>query len=70
MRMRLPFALGPVARVSLGLLALFVSLVLVADMFLNLIPQRAEIEFQARRRVAENVARRKRPCCWRPMTRN
>lgn len=56
MRMRLPFALGPVARVSLGLLALFVSLVLVADMFLNLIPQRAEIEFQARRRVAENVA--------------
>jgi diguanylate cyclase (GGDEF)-like protein/PAS domain S-box-containing protein len=56
MRMRLPFALGPVARVSLGLIALFVSLVLIGDMLLGLIPQRAEIEFEARQRVADNVA--------------
>lgn len=54
--MRLPFALGPVARVSLGVLALIVSLVLIADMVLGLIPQRSDIELQTRQRVAENVA--------------
>lgn len=56
MRIKLPFSLGPVARVSLGLLALFVSLVLIADMVLGLIPQRADTELQARYRVADNVA--------------
>jgi diguanylate cyclase (GGDEF)-like protein/PAS domain S-box-containing protein len=56
MRLKLPFALGPVARVSFGLLALFVSLVLIADMVLGLIPQRAETELQVRYRVADNVA--------------
>lgn len=56
MRLRLPFTLGPVARVSLGLLALFVSLVLIADMVLGLIPQRIETELQMRYRVADNVA--------------
>lgn len=54
--MRFPFTLGPVARVSFGLLALFVSLVLVADMGLGLIPQRAETQLEIRRRVAENIA--------------
>jgi diguanylate cyclase (GGDEF)-like protein/PAS domain S-box-containing protein len=56
MRMQLPFALGPVARVSLGLLALFVSLVLIADMALGLIPGRTEAELHTRYRVADNVA--------------
>ncbi len=56
MRLRLPFALGPVARVSLGVLALFVSLVLIADMVLGIIPPRTETELLARHRVAENVA--------------
>ncbi len=54
--MKLPFALGPIARVSLGLIALIVSLVLIADMLLGLIPQRADIAVQIRQRVAENVA--------------
>ncbi|HTE14439.1 MAG TPA: PAS domain-containing protein, partial [Burkholderiales bacterium] len=39
--MRFPFALGPLARISLGLMALFVSLVL------GLISQRAEMELLA-----------------------
>jgi diguanylate cyclase (GGDEF)-like protein/PAS domain S-box-containing protein len=56
MRMRLPFTLGPVARVSLGLIALFVSLVLIADMVLGLIPLRAAADHEVRRRVTENVA--------------
>lgn len=56
MRIPLPFTLGPIARVSLGLLALFVSLVLIEDMFLGLIPSRAEIALQSRHRIADNVA--------------
>ncbi len=54
--MRLPFSLGPIARVSFGLIALIVSLVLIADMLLGLMPQRADIALQVRQRVAENVA--------------
>ena len=54
--MRNPFSLGPIARVSLGLIALIVSLVLIADMLLGLIPQRADTALQIRQRVAENVA--------------
>ena len=54
--MRFPFALGPIVRVSLGLVALFTSLVMIADLVLGLLPQRAEVELQVRRRVAENVA--------------
>jgi diguanylate cyclase (GGDEF)-like protein/PAS domain S-box-containing protein len=54
--MQLPFSLGPIARVSLGLIALIVSLVLIADMLLGLIPQRADIALQVRQRIAENVA--------------
>lgn len=56
MRMRLPSVLGPIARVSLGLIALIASLVLIADMLLGLVPQRAELELRGRTRVAENVA--------------
>lgn len=54
--MRFPFSIGPVARVSFGLLALFVSLVLVADLGLGMIPQRADTQLEVRRRVAENIA--------------
>ena len=54
--MQFPFSLGPVARVSFGLIALIVSLVLIADMLLGVMPQRADIALQVRQRVAENVA--------------
>lgn len=37
-------------------MALFISLVLIADMVFDLLPQRAEVELQARRRIADNVA--------------
>jgi diguanylate cyclase (GGDEF)-like protein/PAS domain S-box-containing protein len=56
MRMQLPFSVGPIARVSFGLIALIVSLVLIADMLLGLMPQRADITLQVRQRVAETVA--------------
>ena len=54
--MRLPFTLGPIARVSLGLIALFVSLVILADLFLGVLPHRADMALQARYRLADNVA--------------
>ena len=54
--MRFSFALGPIVRVSLGLIALFTSLVMIADLFLGLLPQRAELELRMRQRVVENVA--------------
>lgn len=54
--MRFPFSLGPIVRVSLGLIALFTSVVMIADFFLGLLPQRAEVELQMRSRVADNVA--------------
>ena len=54
--MGFPFALGPIVRVSLGLIALFTSLVMIADLVLGLLPQRAEVELQVRRRIVENVA--------------
>lgn len=48
--------LGPIARLSLGLMALLVSLVLLADMALGVVPGRGETERQVRQRVAENLA--------------
>ena len=54
--MKLPFALGPIVRVSLGLIMLFISVVMIADLLMGLLPQRAEVELRARSRVAENVS--------------
>jgi diguanylate cyclase (GGDEF)-like protein/PAS domain S-box-containing protein len=48
--------IGPIARLSLGLVALLVSLVLVADMLLGVVPGRGETERRVRQRVAENLA--------------
>ncbi len=48
--------LGPITRVSLGLMALLISLVLVADFVLGVIPNRGQAERQTRQRVAENLA--------------
>ena len=56
MRIAMPFTLGPIVRVSLGLIALFISLTMITDMLLGLLPQRAEVELRTRYRVAENVA--------------
>jgi diguanylate cyclase (GGDEF)-like protein/PAS domain S-box-containing protein len=48
--------IGPIARLSLGLVALLVSLVLLADMLLGVVPGRGETERRVRQRVAENLA--------------
>ena len=48
--------LGPIARVSLGLICLLISLVLVANFVLDAMPSRGQSERQARQRVAENLA--------------
>jgi diguanylate cyclase (GGDEF)-like protein/PAS domain S-box-containing protein len=56
--MSMPAALriGPIARISLGLVALLVSLVLLADMLLGVVPVHGERQREARQRVAENLA--------------
>lgn len=50
------FRLGPIARVSLGLIALLISLVMLADFLLDVVPSRGQAERQTRQRVAENLA--------------
>ncbi len=47
--------IGPIARLSLGLVALLVSLVMVADMLLGVVPEFGKSEREARRRIAENL---------------
>jgi diguanylate cyclase (GGDEF)-like protein len=47
---------GPIARISLGLVALLVSLVLLADMLLGVVPGHGEKQREVRQRVAENLA--------------
>lgn len=56
--MNMPFSLrvGPIARISSGLIALLLSLVLVADIVLGVVPSRAQAERHTRQRVAENLA--------------
>ncbi len=51
-----PFRVGPIARISLGLVAMIVSLVLLADMLLGVVPGRAERQREVRQRVTENLA--------------
>ncbi len=50
------FRFGPIARVSLGLMALFISFALVADLLTGVVPSRLQAERQTRQRVAENLA--------------
>ncbi len=47
--------IGPIVRLSLGLVALLLSLVLVADMLLGVVPSRGEMQRDIRHRVAENL---------------
>jgi diguanylate cyclase (GGDEF)-like protein/PAS domain S-box-containing protein len=54
--MRFPFTLGPITRVALGLISLVVSLVMLSDLVLGLLPQPAEAALKTRQRVIENVA--------------
>jgi diguanylate cyclase (GGDEF)-like protein/PAS domain S-box-containing protein len=48
--------LGPIFRISFGLMALLVSLVLLADLLINVTPSRDEETQRMRKRVAENLA--------------
>jgi diguanylate cyclase (GGDEF)-like protein/PAS domain S-box-containing protein len=50
------FRFGPIVRLSLGLVALLISLVLLADMLLGVVPGRGDLERRVRQRVAENLA--------------
>ena len=50
------FRIGPIARVSLGLMALLVSLVLVADLLIGAVPARGETDRRVRQRVTESLA--------------
>jgi diguanylate cyclase (GGDEF)-like protein/PAS domain S-box-containing protein len=51
-----PFRIGPIARLSLGLVALLGSLAMLADMGLGVVPGRGDMQRQMRQRVAENLA--------------
>ncbi len=48
--------LGPIVRISFGLIALLVSLLLLADLFINVAPGRDDETQRIRKRVAENLA--------------
>ena len=47
---------GPVARLSLGLMALVISLLMLADMLLGVAPDRGDLERQLRQRSSESLA--------------
>ena len=55
-RAALALRIGPITRVSLGLVALLVSLVLMADALIGVVPGRGEVEREVRQRVTENLA--------------
>lgn len=48
--------MGPIARISLGVVALLVSLVLLLDMLFGVVPGHGEQQRKLRQRVAENLA--------------
>ncbi|WP_418315729.1 diguanylate cyclase [Piscinibacter sakaiensis] len=49
------FRIGPIARLSLGLVAILVTLVLLGDMLLGVVPSRGEVQRDIRHRIAENL---------------
>src|SRR5512145_2800703 len=53
--MKLP-RLGPVSRISLGLVSLAAFLLLTADLLLGLVPDQSDIAKQVRKRSAESLA--------------
>ena len=55
MRLHLP-TLNPVARISLGLVALLVSLLMAADLAFGLIPDRTALARQVRQQISESLA--------------
>lgn len=55
MTLRMP-ALSPVARISLGLVALVVSLLMVVDLVFGLIPDRTALARQVRQQTSESLA--------------
>ena len=50
------FRLGPIARLSLGLMALLISLALLADVLLGVVPSHTDTQRRVRQRIAENLA--------------
>ncbi len=56
MSARTGFRMGPIARLSFGVVALLVSLVLLADMLLGVVPVQGAAERHVRQRIAESLA--------------
>lgn len=56
MKVRSFFKLSAIARLSLGLIALVISLLLIADMVFGVIPDQQKIEREVRQRFAEALA--------------
>lgn len=54
--MKLRLRLGPVSRISMGLVSLAAFLLLTADMLLGLMPDQSDIARQVRKRSAESLA--------------
>ena len=55
MKLHFP-TLNPVARISLGLVALLVSLLMAADLAFGLIPDRTALARQVRQQISESLA--------------
>jgi diguanylate cyclase (GGDEF)-like protein/PAS domain S-box-containing protein len=56
MRASIGIRVGPIARLSFGIVALLVSLVLLADMLLGVVPAHGQSERLVRQRIAESLA--------------
>jgi diguanylate cyclase (GGDEF)-like protein/PAS domain S-box-containing protein len=50
------FRVGPIARLSFGIVTLLVSLVLLADLLLGVVPPQGEADRRVRQRIAESLA--------------
>ena len=56
MKTMMGFRLGPIARLSLGLMALLISLALLADVLFGVVPSHTDTQRRVRQRIAENLA--------------
>ena len=56
MKTAMGFRLGPIARLTLGLMALLISLALLADVLLGVVPSHTDTQRRVRQRIAENLA--------------
>ena len=56
MKARTGLRLGPITRISFGLMALLISLVLVADILTGVVPSRTQMDRRTHERIAENLA--------------